>query len=238
MDSPAEVKPMTARLREPSTPETYGPSRSAGKKGLLGVVRAKQNKTGRNLPVKRDRSPSSDVSGKAVDLRSVLKDLKKYLLLADPDAFLILLGAAAAFAVGLDPVWLLIVGPPSGGKTEFLRMLNECPMVYPLSELTPRTLASGLLMPDGRDASLLLQVNSKILVLKDLTTLLEMRRDDRQEVLAQLREIYDGRFTKAWGTGQRLDWSGRVGFIAGVTSVIDQHHQVMGMLGQRFILVR
>ena len=82
------------------------------------------------------------------------------------------------------------------------------------------------------------EVDGRILALKDFTTVLQMRRDQRGEVLAQLREAYDGRFNKAWGTGRRLRWKGRLGFIAGVTGVIDRHHEVMGTLGQRFVLVR
>ena len=65
-----------------------------------------------------------------------------------------------------------------------------------------------------------------------------MHRDGRQEVLAQLREIYDGRFDKAWGTGKELHWKGRLGLVAGVTPVIDRHHAVMAVLGQRFVQFR
>ena len=74
-------------------------------------------------------------------------------------------------------------------------------------------------------------------MLKDFTTVLELPHDGRQGVLAQLREIHDGQFDKYWGTGKVLHWEGHVGFLAGVTPVIDQHHAVMGLLGPRFLLV-
>jgi hypothetical protein len=61
---------------------------------------------------------------------------------------------------------------------------------------------------------------------------------NEQGILAQLREIYDGRFDKAWGTGKELNWRGRLGFIAGVTPIIDQHHGVHQVLGERFLLYR
>jgi len=42
-----------------------------------------------------------------------------------------------------DPVWLFLVAPPSGGKTEVINSLKDVPDVYPLSSLTPQTFASG-----------------------------------------------------------------------------------------------
>jgi hypothetical protein len=42
-----------------------------------------------------------------------------------------------------DPLWVFIIAPPSGGKTEVVRALDDVPDVYPLSSLTPLTFASG-----------------------------------------------------------------------------------------------
>ena len=86
--------------------------------------------------------------------------------------------------------------------------------------------------------SLLNQLTDQILVFKDFTTVLSGRREVRQNVLAQLREVYDGKYDKTWGNGQELHWEGRVGFIAGVTPAIDKYHSVMAILGPRFLQLR
>jgi hypothetical protein len=67
-----------------------------------------------------------------------------------------------------------------------------------------------------------------------------MPRDARAGVLAALREIYDGSWTRHVGTdgGRTLSWSGRVGFIGGCPPTIDRHHAVMASLGERFLLLR
>jgi hypothetical protein len=161
----------------------------------------------------------------------------RWLLIADAGFLPILTGALLAHGLGGEPVWLLIVAPPGGTKTEPLRALYGYPGIYPLSELTARTFASGL-DTGGSDPSLLARLSHEILVLKDLTTVLEGHREERQAILAQLREIYDGRFDKAWGTGRELHWQGRLGFLAGVTPVIDSHQQAMSVLGERFVLFR
>ena len=70
--------------------------------------------------------------------------------------------------------------------------------------------------------------------------MLSMHHDGRAQVLAALREVYDGSWTRHVGTdgGKTLHWEGKVGLIAGVTPTIDRHHAVMGSMGERFILFR
>jgi hypothetical protein len=183
----------------------------------------------------RDGGP--DTSEKVVEYRVLLGKVTDWLLLSDPDVLPVMLGAFAVHRFGGTPVWLLIVAPPSGTKTELLRALWGVPGVFPLSELTARTFASGL-ETHGDDPSLLHRLTDEILVLKDFTTVLEMHREERQAILAQLREIYDGRYDKVWGTGKELHWQGRLGLLAGVTPIIDSYHAVLSVLGERFLVLR
>ncbi|MGH8064808.1 MAG: hypothetical protein ACRERE_06115 [Candidatus Entotheonellia bacterium] len=178
-----------------------------------------------------------DFAEKVCSYPVLLEKVTDFLLLNDPDVLPTMLGAFAAHRFGGTPVWLLIVAPPSGTKTELIRALWGAPGVYPLSELTSKTFASGL-ETHGEDPSLLHRLTDEVLVLKDLTTVLEMYQEERQAILAQLREIYDGRFDKAWGTGKELHWQGRLGFLAGVTPIIDSYHSVLSVLGERFVLFR
>lgn len=189
-------------------------------------------------PEKHTHATPSDVSDKVPDLPALQRIFDHYLLIKDRDYLAVLTGAVTAHSLGFEPVWPLIVGPPGGTKTEPIRSLYGYPGVYPLSSLTPRTFASGLDIPGADDPSLLARLNDEIIVVKDLTTLLTIDRDGRQEVFAQLREIYDGDFARTWGTGKRLEWHGRLGFIGGVTDIIDQHHAALSVLGDRFILFR
>src|SRR5205823_3798233 len=98
-------------------------------------------------------------------------------------------GAVLAHRLPGDPVWLLLVGPSGATKTEALRSLYDYPSVYPMSDLSARTFASGLDTHGGGDPSLLARLTDEILVLKDLTTVLEKSYEERQAILAQLREI-------------------------------------------------
>jgi len=136
-----------------------------------------------------------------------------------------------------DPLWMLLVAAPSSGKTEMIRSLSYVPDVVPLSSLTPQTFASGF-EKKGTETSLLPKITGKIIVMKDFTTILTMYREKRAEILAQLREIYDGQFSKEWGNGKSFEWTGKVGLLAGVTGVIDREYALGAILGERFLLYR
>jgi hypothetical protein len=79
-----------------------------------------------------------------------------------------------------------------------------------------------------------------VLVMKDFTSVLAENRDTQAQVLAALREVFDGSWTRCVGTdgGRTLSWHGKLGLIAGVTPTIDQHHAVIGQMGTRFLFYR
>ena len=124
------------------------------------------------------------------------------------------------------------------GKTAILRSLDAAPDVHTLSSLTPQTFLSGFNQPGGRNASLLPSLDGKTLVMKDFGTVLQAYREAKGQILSQLREIYDGAFSKSFGTGQRIDWKGKMGFLCGVTPVIDREYAVNQQLGERVLLHR
>src|SRR5262249_4594099 len=93
----------------------------------------------------------------------------------------------------------------------------------------------------GATGGLLREVkDTGVLIVKDVTSILSMNRDTRALVLAALREIYDGLWSRHVGTdgGQTLTWRGRLVLIGGVTTAWDSAHAVVSAMGDRFVLVR
>jgi hypothetical protein len=166
--------------------------------------------------------------------------VNKWLIIEDKYILKVLCAVVIANRMENDPLWLMIVAPSGGTKTELISGLSEIEGVFPISDLTPNTLLSGFTKKEN--ASLLL--NSKfpkenaILTFKDFTTVLEMNSDKRREILAQLREVYDGSIRKPFGTGEIVEWKGKLGVIVGVTPIIDIYSSVTQVLGERFIYYR
>ncbi len=141
-------------------------------------------------------------------------------------------------------MWLLLTGASSSGKTEVLNSLLKIPKMYSAATLTEAALLSGTPQKErAEDATggLLREIGEfGILVLKDFTSILSMHRSTRQQVIAALREIYDGHWTRLVGVdgARKLPWSGKLGLVGGVTSAIDSAHAVMSSMGNRFALFR
>lgn len=152
---------------------------------------------------------------------------------------------AANLHLEADPVWLGLVGGSSTGKTETALALAACPHVSVESTLSGEAaLLSGTPEKDrsaGATGGLLRQVGEcGLLVLKDFTTVLSMHPDKRGAILSALREVYDGAWSRAVGTGggHRLEWKGKLGLVMCSTAAYDRAHAVIAVMGDRFLLLR
>lgn len=144
------------------------------------------------------------------------------------------------------PIWLLLVAPPSSGKTTVLNALiglevmgkngEKITPIHSISDITDKTFASGMMRND-KEASLLYRIPpGGVLVFKDFTTLVSKREEERRMVFGQLREIYDGSYRKMFGTGEEVNWTGKIGAVGGVTEAIYKHLEGLSVMGDRFVL--
>jgi hypothetical protein len=194
--------------------------------------------------VGQDPAPAESEPVEAVALAECIARFQRWLHLPDPGIVITTVGAAAANLIPGDPLWLLMVGPPSSAKTECVSALTPLPYVYPAAKVTEASLLSGTPPKEHVKAAkggLLRQIGDfGIMLVKDFTSVLAQNRDTRAEALAALREVFDGRWDRPVGTGGgiTLSWSGKCGLIGGCTPTIDRHHAVMGTLGERFLFYR
>jgi hypothetical protein len=179
-----------------------------------------------------------------IEMAETLKVFDKWLALSDSTPIYAALGAVAANLLPGDPVWLGLIGPPSSAKTEILNATARLPNVVQAATLTMAGLLSGTPKKQHHKTAqggLLRQIGDfGIIALKDFGSILSMHSETKAEVLAALREVYDGAWTRHIGSegGRTLAWKGKVGLIFGATGVIDSHYAIIGALGDRFLLSR
>ncbi len=143
-----------------------------------------------------------------------------------------------------DPVWLFLIAPSGGMKTETLRSLDNWSKVYTLDMLTPRALVSGKRVGTDEDGTPLMggilhALDGKILVVKDFTAILSMPERDRQEVFGTLRNAYDGKLYKGVGSErEKVGGKASFGLIAAVTPHIDVFQKFQTTLGERWLKIR
>jgi len=189
-------------------------------------------------------APRDEDDAEPRTLADVIETFQRWMHLPDPGSVEVALAAHAANQMDGDPVWLLQVAPPSGGKTAVLNALTRLPDTFMTGTVTESGLLSGSPKREhakGAKGGLLHQIGPHgHLIIKDFTSIISMHREARAAVLAALREIFDGSWTRHVGSdgGRELHWSGKIGIIAGVTPAIDTAHGVMAAMGERFIMYR
>jgi hypothetical protein len=190
----------------------------------------------------------SAVSGEkpSMTLQEVVAVFQRWLHLPDPGPLYAVLGTYAANRMAGDPLWMMLIGGSGWGKTELLMSLTGLPHVHVASTMTEASLLSGTSRRDkGKDATggLLQKIGIGqfgCLLCKDFTSVLSMNREASTTMLAALREIFDGSWTRHVGIdgGKTLHWEGKLALIAGCTGAIDRYHAIVGALGERFLSYR
>lgn len=162
----------------------------------------------------------------------------------DLDAIHAALATAAVNRLDGDPAWILIVGGPGNAKTETVSALGDSGAHVVSTIASEGALLSGTSMgersSDATGGLLRIIGDNGVLVLKDFTSILSLPPSARPSVLAALREVYDGRWTRTLGAdgGRSLEWSGRIAVIGAVTTAWDSAHAAVSAMGDRFVLLR
>lgn len=175
-------------------------------------------------------------------LSDLKKEVQKYQYLEDTSIIDISLASIIANRMKLgDPVWLIIIGASSGGKSQILRplALTDTKFIHRIDDLTENTFLSGS-NKKGGEVSLLKRIGSQgILVVSDFTVIMSKSAESRATILSQLRMLYDGEMTKHSGNNDKpLHWQGYLGMLAGSTPSIYGHFEEVADMGERFIYFR
>jgi hypothetical protein len=146
------------------------------------------------------------------------------------------------FTIGTHPcpLWLLVVGGPSSGKTDSIMPLKGHESVYFVDNVTENSFLSGYVeRGKGVEKQFLDELDGKTWVVKELTALLSMHDDKVRKVLGDLTAIYDGEYSKQTGTRGLLQSKSRFSMVACITpKCIRDHQRYMDQIGPRFLFIR
>lgn len=177
-------------------------------------------------------------------LQDLKNDIQQYQHFEDTGCIDVALAGIIATKLRLgDPIWLIIIGPSSGGKSQILRPLAmiDSKFLHRVDDLTENTFLSGMKVGKGKpEPSLLHRIGALgMIVVSDLTVIFSKNKESRSAILSQFRMIYDGEMVKFSGTsGEPLMWKGELGVLAGSTPSIYSHFEEVADMGERFIYYR
>lgn len=169
-------------------------------------------------------------------IQELIEKFQEVLYIEDTSIIPVVAATVLSNRIPGDPIWLMIVGPSSGGKSEIINAAIDVEFVHFVSTLTSNTFLSGMSSKEGgAPTSLLHRIGNGVIAMKDFTSIISMHYEAQKEVLAQMREIYDGHITKETGTGKNLTWTGKINLIAGVTDKIYSVEDKFSEMGARWI---
>jgi hypothetical protein len=182
-----------------------------------------------------------------VTFKQIQEIFESFLLLEDKDLIWITLASVIGNQMpNRRPIWLMLVAPPSSGKTTALNALIGLKVynkagevvepIHSISDITENSFASGARSSEGETSLLMKMPKGGVMVFKDFTSVLSKNADAKRIVMGQLREIYDGSYVKRTGTGKDIMWTGKIGALAGVTESVYQHLESLSVMGDRFML--
>lgn len=178
---------------------------------------------------------------KLLDLK---KEIEQYQYFEDTNIIDVSLASIISTRMKLgEPIWLIIIGPSSGGKSQILRplALTDPKFLHRIDDLTENTFLSGANLGAGKGSpSLLTRIGSHgMLVVSDFTVIFSKSEEVRATILSQFRMIYDGEMNKSSGSSDKpISWKGSLGVIAGSTPSIYAKFEEVSDMGERFIYYR
>jgi hypothetical protein len=175
----------------------------------------------------------SDITPMEETLEQVKATLCQHFEIKDWEGVEIILATAVAHYIPGEMLWLRFIEPSRSGRTELLRAITEHPDCAEMKVLTPAALRSGF----KKGPRVLDRITGKLVITKDIASMLTSRKDLKTEIFGVLRGIKDGKLTADFGSDEghlvqeaRFDW-----ILAATSSGIEQQRQLEGLLGQRFI---
>jgi ribosomal protein S18 acetylase RimI-like enzyme len=183
--------------------------------------------------------PAGTPAGWSGAVAELLDLLGGYVHLDDPGHVWFALAVAVSAALDGDPLWGMLIGPSSSGKTEAIRALDG--LAEPIDEITAPALLSWTHGRRPQPTGVLTRIGERgLITVGDFSTVLATSdRGGRDQLFALLRRVYDGQVTRDLGNAPvPLRWSGRLTLLAACTPAIDNYASHADQLGPRWLYYR
>ena len=172
-----------------------------------------------------------------VNIDTLLSTFHKWLYFENDCDITIPVAFAVSNFTDTDPGCLGIIAPSGSYKTELIRAFGneESEYVFPIDNLTPHTFVSG--MKNVED--IIPQLMHRLILIKDFTTLLSKREDDRTVIFSDIRELLDGYLSRSYGSGKRVSYTDiHSSILLGSTGAIERYYSLNATLGQRIVFFK
>ncbi|MDH3353105.1 MAG: hypothetical protein OEL87_01535 [Nanoarchaeota archaeon] len=176
---------------------------------------------------------------KSIDLGELRKQIGDYLYMEDTDFLDLVLATFLSANQTNCKLWLFIIGMSGGGKSELLNLFDDDRNgTYFLNKITANAIITGY-KSKTFDTDLVEQLRNKILLIPEMASILGQTKENRSQILAQLRSLHDGKMGVVSGYGKAKNYTNlNVTLIACSTPIIDRMISLGQELGSRELVYR
>lgn len=134
-------------------------------------------------------------------------------------------------------LWMLLVGSPSSGKTDLVRLLKKCKEVYSLDNLTLNAFISGERPSENQKVhDLLPRLNGRCLVVKDWTVVFSLDERMTKKIIGDMVGAYDKSLSKHSSRRGTVTYDSEFSHLGCITpATLNKHSQYLNMIGPRFL---
>lgn len=147
--------------------------------------------------------------------------------------------AVAASGVNRNRVmlWMLLVGSPSSGKTDLLKLIKDCDSVVSLDNVTLNAFISGERPTKQQKVyDLLPQLDGKCLAIKDWTVIFSLDERACKKVIGDMVGAYDKSLSKHSSRRGQITYDSEFSHIGCITpATLNRHSIYLNMIGARFL---
>lgn len=170
--------------------------------------------------------------GSQAGVHQLLSTFNNYFHIEDETGFTIVIASAVAHCIPGEMLWVRIYGGSRSGKTELLRAIAEHDDSAKMEVITPAAIRGGL----DEGSRLLERIDGKLVITKDLASMLTSKRELRNEVFGLMRNVKDGELVSDFGTEDgHLHQHAKFDWLIATTPVFAQYRIMEDLLGSRFI---
>lgn len=134
-------------------------------------------------------------------------------------------------------LWLLLVGSPSSGKTDLVKLIKNNKDVMSLDNLTLNSFITGERSTEKEKTyDLLPLLNNKCLVIKDWTSLFSLDEKATKKIIGDWVNSYDKSLSKFSSRRGNITYESEFSHIGCITpATLNKHTQYLNMIGPRFL---
>lgn len=185
--------------------------------------------------VKRMKRSGTTTSSYKID--DVINAVESYLPNTRTALKLALAIATSGTRINRVMLWFLLVGSPSSGKTDLVKLFKNSKSVYSLDNLTLNAFISGERPTEKREVhDLLPQLANKCLVIKDWTVIFSLDEKMTKKLIGDMVGIYDKSLSKFSSRRGQVTYDAEFSHLGCITpATLNKHQTYLNMIGPRFL---